>query len=108
MQDAFADAITAWQRDGIPANPGAWITVAARRRAIDRLRRDRSIADRAVRLAELARLGAREDAGAGGDEMIVLMQSGRADPGVHRFYEALGFEPGLRIAYAANWPAQQC
>jgi RNA polymerase sigma-70 factor, ECF subfamily len=70
VQDAFADAITTWQRDGIPANPGAWITVAARRRAIDRLRRDRSIADRAERLAEFARLGAGEDAGTGRESMI--------------------------------------
>jgi RNA polymerase sigma-70 factor, ECF subfamily len=70
VQDAFAEAITAWQRDGIPANPGAWITVAARRRTIDRLRRDRSIADRAGRLAELARLGDGEDAGAGDDHTI--------------------------------------
>jgi RNA polymerase sigma-70 factor, ECF subfamily len=70
VQDAFADAITAWQRDGIPASPGAWITVAARRRTIDRLRRDRSLADRAGRLAELARLSAGEDAGAGGDHTI--------------------------------------
>lgn len=53
VQDAFADAVTAWPRDGIPANPGAWITVAARRRAIDRLRRERSLADRAERLSEL-------------------------------------------------------
>jgi RNA polymerase sigma-70 factor, ECF subfamily len=70
LQDAFADAITAWQRDGIPANPGAWITVAARRRTIDRLRRDRSIADRAGRMAELARLGDGEDSGAGDDHAI--------------------------------------
>jgi GNAT superfamily N-acetyltransferase len=32
----------------------------------------------------------------------VLMQSGRADPGVHAFYEGLGFEPGLRVAYVAR------
>jgi GNAT superfamily N-acetyltransferase len=32
----------------------------------------------------------------------VLMQSGRADPRVHAFYEGLGFEPGLRIAYVAR------
>lgn len=32
----------------------------------------------------------------------VLMQSGRADPRVHAFYEALGFEPGLRVAYVAR------
>ena len=65
VQDAFADAITVWQRDGIPASPGAWITVAARRRAIDRLRRDRSLADRAGRLSGLARLGTGEDTVAG-------------------------------------------
>jgi RNA polymerase sigma-70 factor, ECF subfamily len=55
VQDAFASAVATWSRDGVPANPGAWITVAARRRAIDRLRRDRSLADRTERLAELAR-----------------------------------------------------
>jgi RNA polymerase sigma-70 factor, ECF subfamily len=58
VQDAFEAAVTAWRRDGIPAKPGAWITTAARRRAIDRLRRNRSVADRAERLAELARLDA--------------------------------------------------
>ena len=56
VQDAFEAAVTAWRRDGVPANPGAWITTAARRRAIDRLRRDRSMADRAERLAELTRV----------------------------------------------------
>jgi len=56
VQEAFEGAVTAWRRDGVPANPGAWITTAARRRAIDRLRRDRSVADRAERLAELTRL----------------------------------------------------
>ena len=35
----------------------------------------------------------------------VLMQSGRADPRVHRFYERLGFKPGLRTAYVAHRPA---
>ena len=53
VQDAFEAALAAWRRDGVPAKPGAWITVAARRRAIDRLRRDRSVADRAERLAAL-------------------------------------------------------
>jgi len=60
VQDAFEAAVTVWRRDGIPANPGAWITTAARRRAIDRLRRDRSVADRAERLAELTRINAQE------------------------------------------------
>ena len=34
----------------------------------------------------------------------VLMQSGRADPRVHRFYERCGFKPGLRTAYVARRP----
>jgi GNAT superfamily N-acetyltransferase len=34
----------------------------------------------------------------------VLMQSGRADPRVHAFYEGLGFKPGLRVAYVAVRP----
>ena len=61
VQDAFEAAVTAWRRDGVPANPGAWITTAARRRAIDRLRRNRAVADRAERLAELARLDAQHE-----------------------------------------------
>jgi RNA polymerase sigma-70 factor, ECF subfamily len=61
VQDAFEAAVKAWRRDGVPANPGAWITTAARRRAIDRLRRDRSVADRAERLAELTRLDAQHE-----------------------------------------------
>ena len=61
VQDAFEAAVAVWQRDGVPANPGAWLTTAARRRAIDRLRRNRSVADRAERLAELTRLSADEE-----------------------------------------------
>ena len=61
VQDAFEAALTVWRRDGVPANPGAWITAAARRRAIDRLRRARSIADRAERLAELMRLDTQDE-----------------------------------------------
>jgi RNA polymerase sigma-70 factor, ECF subfamily len=60
VQDAFADAVTVWRREGVPARPGAWLTVAARRRAIDRMRRNRSVADRADRLAELMRLDSQE------------------------------------------------
>src|SRR5690242_5890534 len=61
MQDAFEAAVTAWPRDGVPSNPGAWITTVARRRAIDRLRRDQAVTGRAERLAELARLDAQAE-----------------------------------------------
>ncbi len=39
-QDALLDALTAWERDGIPANPRAWLRTAATNRAVDRLRRE--------------------------------------------------------------------
>jgi RNA polymerase sigma-70 factor, ECF subfamily len=71
VQDAFEAAVTVWRRDGVPANPGAWITTAARRRAIDRLRRNRSVADRAERLAELTRLDAHEEPSMNDESTIV-------------------------------------
>lgn len=39
VQDAFVAALDAWPRKGVPANPGAWLTTAARRKALDQLRR---------------------------------------------------------------------
>ena len=71
-QDAFEAAVAAWRRDGVPANPGAWITTAARRRAIDRLRRNRSVADRAERLAELTRLDAQHEEPSMDDESTIV------------------------------------
>ena len=42
LQDAFLAATQHWERNGVPHKPGAWLTVTARRKAIDRLRRSRS------------------------------------------------------------------
>jgi len=69
---AFEAAVTAWRRDGVPANPGAWITTAARRRAIDRLRRNRSVADRAERLADLMRLDEQTEEATMDDESTIV------------------------------------
>ena len=41
-QDAFTRALETWPRDGVPDNPGAWLTTTARSRALDRLRRAQS------------------------------------------------------------------
>jgi RNA polymerase sigma-70 factor (ECF subfamily) len=48
-QDAFTRALTAWDRDGVPTRPGAWLTTAARNRAVDVLRRH---ANEAVKLQQ--------------------------------------------------------
>jgi RNA polymerase sigma-70 factor (ECF subfamily) len=39
-QDAFVIATEKWATDGLPPNPGGWLTTTARNRAIDRLRRE--------------------------------------------------------------------
>ncbi len=66
-QDAFARALERWPRDGIPRNPGAWLTTTARNRALDRLRRT---ATGATKLREAAMLSTPEDRNAGDDSGI--------------------------------------
>ncbi|MCL4265986.1 MAG: RNA polymerase sigma factor [Anaerolineae bacterium] len=53
FHDALVVALERWPHDGIPHNPGAWITTTARRKAIDRLRRDQNFAAKQQLLAEL-------------------------------------------------------
>jgi RNA polymerase sigma-70 factor, ECF subfamily len=40
VQEAFAQALRAWPRDGVPDNAGGWVVAVARNRALDRLRRE--------------------------------------------------------------------
>jgi RNA polymerase sigma-70 factor (ECF subfamily) len=42
VQEAFAEALRAWPRDGVPDNVGGWVLTVARNRALDRLRRESS------------------------------------------------------------------
>jgi RNA polymerase sigma-70 factor, ECF subfamily len=51
-QDAFAIAAERWPREGTPSNPRAWLVTTARNRAIDRIRRDRTLAAK-TRLLEV-------------------------------------------------------
>jgi RNA polymerase sigma factor (sigma-70 family) len=60
VQEAFAIAVERW-RERPPANPGAWIVTTARNRAIDRLRRDRTLARKTELLARLEELHVPED-----------------------------------------------
>jgi RNA polymerase sigma-70 factor, ECF subfamily len=61
VQEAFAIAVERWPRHGTPTNPGAWIVTTARNRAIDRLRRERTLASRTEQLSHLEGLRVSED-----------------------------------------------
>jgi RNA polymerase sigma-70 factor, ECF subfamily len=53
VQDAAEQALRSWPHDGLPDHPDAWLITTARRKAIDRLRRDRRRAERTELLARL-------------------------------------------------------
>ncbi len=63
-QDAFTLALRRWPRDGIPGRPGAWLTTAARNRAIDVLRRK---AVGAAKLREVAAMSSEPEPPSAGD-----------------------------------------
>jgi RNA polymerase sigma-70 factor (ECF subfamily) len=64
LQDALVDALQQWPRTGVPRQPAAWLTTIARRRAIDRLRRDATLLRKQEALLALARLDASDGASA--------------------------------------------
>jgi RNA polymerase sigma-70 factor (ECF subfamily) len=66
--EALEAALLHWPTDGVPARPGAWLLTTARRKAVDRLRRDRAYAARiAVLQLEADRADPAPPADAGGD-----------------------------------------
>jgi len=52
VQDAYATALDAWARDGVPERPGAWLTTTARRKALDALRRGQTLRSKLPLLVE--------------------------------------------------------
>ncbi len=68
VQDAYVAALDAWSRQGVPSNPAAWLTTTARHRALDALRRDRTLRAKLPLLIEPDSLP--EPGAAGGDEVI--------------------------------------
>ena len=74
VQEAFALALRKWPVDGLPPNPGGWITTTARNRAIDHLRREaRGRELLAQRLIERADDASGEEVGAVQDDRLRLM-----------------------------------
>jgi RNA polymerase sigma-70 factor (ECF subfamily) len=73
LQDAIATAVERWPRDGTPDNPAAWLTATARNRAIDRIRRERTLARRTELLQRLAELETHDDEEPLADERLSLI-----------------------------------
>lgn len=73
LADAFEAALTRWPRDGVPANPEAWLLTVARRKAIDTLRGRRRGEAAAAWLEWLAALETPADTGALPDRRLELM-----------------------------------
>ena len=72
VQDAYVSALDAWTRDGVPSNPGAWLTVAARRKALDAHRRDRTLRAKLPLLRRTSRRLGRRRRSADADEPDVI------------------------------------
>lgn len=66
LQDAITSALEHWPREGIPRTPGAWLLTVGRRKAIDRLRRERNAMRKRDGLERLARLE-QDEANAGAE-----------------------------------------
>jgi RNA polymerase sigma-70 factor (ECF subfamily) len=74
VQDAYARALTSWEQGGVPERPGAWLTTVARRRALDLVRREASLARRLPLLVEDAvETRPAEDDGAIPDDRLRLI-----------------------------------
>jgi RNA polymerase sigma factor (sigma-70 family) len=99
VQDAFIEAMEHWPRDGAPANPGGWLATTARRKALDRLRRERVGGDKFALLAA-TEAWACPDAGpypsTGADE-----EAGKDDGGADRRAD----DELLSLAFACCHPA---
>ncbi len=70
LQDALIVALERWPKDGLPDNPGAWLTTAAKRKAIDRLRRDINFAKKTQIIGALAEWEASPEDAPMSEEMI--------------------------------------
>jgi RNA polymerase sigma-70 factor (ECF subfamily) len=84
VQEAFAIALGKWPGDGLPPNPGGWITTTARNRAIDRLRRE-------SRGRELL-------------NEVAMLSAGNSDPGMPEEVEPVP-DDRLRLIFTCCHPA---
>jgi RNA polymerase sigma-70 factor, ECF subfamily len=71
--EAFATAVERWPADGVPANPGGWLTTTANRKAIDRIRRENKRDDKQKEAQLISDDDAPEPLGAIDDERLRLV-----------------------------------
>lgn len=75
-QDAFVIALERWPDDGVPDNPGAWLMATARHRAIDLVRRERTLDTKVAQIAATTQDAPAADVGAGQaveDDLLALV-----------------------------------
>jgi RNA polymerase sigma factor (sigma-70 family) len=83
VQDAFVEAIEHWRRDGEPANPGGWLATTARRKALDRLRRDQ-VGERKLALLASTDTDADADADTEADDELLSLVFACCHPALAR------------------------
>jgi RNA polymerase sigma-70 factor, ECF subfamily len=77
MQEAYVMALERWPVDGVPRTPGAWIVTTARRKALDRLRRTRTYAEKQAALAREAVVSAEAADPPDGDPETAMLTDDR-------------------------------
>ncbi|MFF7211922.1 RNA polymerase sigma factor [Streptomyces sp. NPDC008238] len=95
VQEAYAAALSVWERDGIPDNPAAWLTTAAKRRAMDVIRRERTFRSKLPLLVEP------EEA----VDELALDELGRPDGSGTRDLEDAVPDERLRLIFTCCHPA---
>lgn len=73
VQDAYIRALNAWESDGVPSRPGAWLTTVAKRRALDLLRREQHLQSKLPLLVEPASAEYDDASGTVLDDRLRLM-----------------------------------
>jgi len=73
VAEAFATAVERWPADGVPPNPGAWLTTTANRKAVDRIRRESKRDDKQKQAQRLGDLDPPEPLGAIDDDRLRLI-----------------------------------
>ncbi len=98
VQDAFIEALEHWPRDGVPPSPGGWLATTARRKALDRLRREKVAAEKYALLATTDAWASPE----GGTAFGGVQPGAAGGPGGGRVAHENGSAGGATAA-AASW-----